>query len=228
MKPLTDIGEMRLSESIEGGKDYFFKPSFEAMASIGTPEEIVSTFSLVHGAGVQELIEKVSLLPSSIPQHMLNALFHMPGEKILTASMQVLRCCYKGHDDLTPLIGEWKGWSNCVVYRPGALPKEDIIVLAQHLMQHGVVGKAKIRKLQRHENNEYSTEFKAIDYIMAARNHFGMSRDDAASLSMTEFTMLLAAKYPDQKGFTSEEYESVADDFLARQAHKRALAAQQQ
>ena len=227
MKPLTDIGEMRLSEAREDGKDYFFKPSFEAMAAVGTPEEIVSTFSTIHGADIQKIIERVSSLPAALPQHMLNALFQMPGEKILTASMRVLRCCYKGHDDLTPLIGEWKGWSNCVVYRPGALPKEDIIVLAQHLMQHGVVGKAKIRKLQRHETNEYSTEFKAIDYIIAARNHFGMNRDDAADLTMTEFTLLLAAKYPDQKGFTKEEYDSVADDFLAQQARRRAMATQQ-
>lgn len=222
MNPLTDIGEMRLSEAREGGRDYFFKPSFEAMSAIGTPEEIVSTFSLIHGAGIQEVIDRVSRLPNALPKHMLNALFQMPGEKILTASMDVLRCCYRGSDELTSLIGEWKGWSNCVVYRPGALKKEDIIVLAQQLMQHGVVGKAKIRKLQRHETNEYSTDFKAIDYIIAARNHFGMSRDDAANLTMTEFTLLLAAKYPDQKGFTKEEYDSVADDFLAQQAKKRA------
>ena len=39
---------------------------------------------------------------------------------------------------------------------------------------------------------------------------------------MTEFTQLLAAKYPDQKGFTREEYDSVADDFLAKQAARRA------
>lgn len=227
MNPLTDIGEMRLSEAREGGKDYFFKPSFEAMSAIGEPEEIVSTFSLIHGAEVQEIIGRLSRLPAPLPQQMLDSLFHMPTEKILTASMHVMRCCYRGGDDLTPLIGEWKGWSNCVVYRPGALPKEDIIVLAQHLMQHGVVGKAKIRKLQRHETNEYSTEFKAIDYIIAARNHFGMSRDDAANLTMTEFTLLLAAKYPDQKGFTKDEYDSIADDFLAQQAHRRAMSAQQ-
>jgi hypothetical protein len=31
------------------------------------------------------------------------------------------------------------------------MPKNDIIVLAQHLMQHGIIGKAKVRQLQRHE-----------------------------------------------------------------------------
>jgi hypothetical protein len=38
---------------------------------------------------------------------------------------------------------------------------------------------------------------------------------------MTEFQMLLAAKYPDQKGFTREEYDSIADEYLAKQAVRR-------
>ena len=31
-----------------------------------------------------------------------------------------------------------------------------------------------------------------------------------------EFQMMISAKYPDQKGFTAEEYEAVADDYLAK------------
>jgi hypothetical protein len=222
MTPLTSVGEMRLSEAREGGNDYFFKPSFESMATIGNPSEIVSTFSLIHGAGVQPLLNLISQTQFTLPQHMMNALFRHPGEEILTASMHVLQSCYKGSDDLTPLIGEWKGWSNCVVYRPGALMKDDIILLAQHLMQHGIIGKAKVRRLQRNENNEYSNEFNAIDYIIAARNHFGMNRDDAANLTMTEFTLLLAAKYPEQRGLTRDEYNAVAEAHLAKQAARRA------
>ncbi|KUQ43263.1 hypothetical protein AWI16_14940 [Enterobacter ludwigii] len=65
-----------------------------------------------------------------------------------------------------------------------------------------------------------------LGYISAARNHFGMSRAEASQLTMTEFQMLLAAKYPDQKGFTREEYDSIADDYLAKQAARRAKAKQ--
>jgi hypothetical protein len=71
-------------------------------------------------------------------------------------------------------------------------------------MQHGVIGKAKVRRLQRHESGETTSEFRAFDYISAARSHFGMGRDEAAALTMTEFQLLLAAKYPDQKGFTEK------------------------
>lgn len=51
-----------------------------------------------------------------------------------------------------------------------------------------------------------------------------MSRDDASNLTMTEFALLIAAKYPEQKGLTQEEYADVSDDFLARQAARRAAA----
>lgn len=134
--------------------------------------------------------------------------------------MLVLQACCE--EDLTPIIGEWKGWRHCVVYRPGQMPKNDIIVLAQHLMQHGVVGKAKVRQLQRHETGERTSEFRALDYIVAAQTHFRMSEEEAARLTMTKFQMLLAAKYPDQKGFTREEYETIADQYLAKQAARRA------
>jgi hypothetical protein len=73
-----------------------------------------------------------------------------------------------------------------------------MVIVAQNLMMHGIIGKAKVRKLQRHETNETTAEFRAADYIMAARNHFGISREEAENLTMTEF--LANAKYPNQKG----------------------------
>ncbi|WP_455549563.1 DUF6246 family protein [Dryocola clanedunensis] len=222
MTPLTDIGEMRLSEAEEGGADYFFKASFDAMTAIGSPSEIVNIFSLIHGAEIQKVIDKVSQVPFALPPHMLEALFRRPSDNLLTAAMHVMRCCYKGDCDLSSLIGEWKGWQDCVEYWPGELASEDIIILAQQLMQHGVIGKAKVRRLQRNETSEYSNEFNVIDYIIAARNHFGMSRDDAANLTMTEFTLLLAAKYPEQKGLTKDEYDAVAEAHIAKQAARRA------
>ena len=42
MTALTDIGELSISDSREGGKDYLLRPSFEAMTRIGSPEEIFS------------------------------------------------------------------------------------------------------------------------------------------------------------------------------------------
>lgn len=219
MTALIDIGELSVSDSRDGGQDYLLRPSFEAMTRIGTPAEIVRAYATIHGSDVAKLLEACADTLRRIPDW-LSPSFNRSAEKVLSTCMHVLQACCE--DDMTPMIGEWKGWRHCVVYRPGQMPKNDIIVLAQHLMQHGVVGKAKVRHLQRHETGERTTEFKAFDYISAARSHFGMSRSEASQLTMTEFQMLLAAKYPDQKGFTREEYDAIADDFLAKQAARRA------
>ena len=223
MTALTDIGEISISDSREGGKDYLLRPSFEAMTRIGTPEEIVQAYATIHGSDVAQLIEVCAGTLGRFPAW-LSPSFNRAAEKLFFASWQVLQACCE--DDLTPMIGEWKAWSKCVVYRPGQIPKNDIIVLAQHLMQHGVVGKAKVRQLQRHETGEKTTEFRELDYIVAAQTHFRMSEAEAVRLTMTKFQMLLAAKYPDQKGFTREEYDSIADDYLAKQAARRAKAKQ--
>lgn len=221
MTPLIDLGEVVISDSRAGGKDYLLRPSFEAMNRIGTPAEIVQVYATIHGEEVSRLIDVCSAVPGKA-QEWLSPSFNRATERLLSTCMHVLQAC--SEDDLAPVIGEWKGWSRYVVYRPGEMPKKDIMILAQSLMQHGIVGKAKVRKLQRHENGETTNEFRAVDYIVAAQTHFSISEEEASRLTMTKFQMLLAAKYPDQKGFTREEYDSVADDFLARQAARRAAA----
>ncbi len=223
MTALIDIGEVVISDSRSGGKDYLLRPSFEAMNRIGTPAEIVQVYATIHGEEVSRLIDACTAVQGGA-QEWLSPSFNRVTERLLSTCMHVLQAC--SEEDLAPVIGEWKGWSRYVVYRPGEMPKSDIIILAQSLMQHGIVGKAKVRKLQRHESGETTNEFRAVDYIVAAQTHFAISEEEASRLTMTKFQMLLAAKYPDQKGFTREEYDSVADDFLARQAARRSAVNQ--
>lgn len=214
-----EIGEVAISDSAEGGKDYLLRPSFEAMMSIGSPEEIVQVYAIIHGSEFSKIISDCSDVMGKVPEW-LSPVMRRSSDRMLFASMHVLQACCS--EDLAPMIGEWEGWSRYVVYRPGSMSKNDIIVIAQHLMQHGISGKAKIRRLQRHESNETTTGFQAFEYISAARVHFGMPRAEASQLTMTEFQLLLASKYPDQKGFTREEYDTIADQYLAKQAARRA------
>lgn len=218
---LVEIGEYCISDCSEGGKDYLLRPSFEAMTRIGSPQEIVSVYASIHGSEVAQIIELCSGTLGRFPEW-LSPHMRRIADRLLANSMQILQACCD--EDLTPIIGEWKGWSKYVVYRPGLMPKNDIIVIAQSLMQHGVIGKAKVRKLQRHENSSRTSEFNAIDYISAARTHFGMGKDDAARLTMTEFQLLISQKYPEQKGFTKEEYDDKADEFFARRERRKAKA----
>ncbi|WP_145512511.1 DUF6246 family protein [Yersinia kristensenii] len=241
MTPLKEIGEALISDD---KRDYFFRPSFVNMAKIGEPKEIVETFAELHDSSDAELVSR-ELIRISTQNQWLRAIYSVEtGEEdnpywliqylmsdirskgIVMSAMNVLQaCCDK---DLKPIIGELrpsKRGKKAFTYLAGSMPLSDMIVIARSLITHGIIGKAKVRKLQRHESNSYVNEFSAFEYISAARNHFNMPRAEAEQLSMTEFQLLLNAKYPDQKGFTKEEYDSVADDYFARKQAKLAKAA---
>lgn len=221
MTPLKEIGECLISH---GETDYFFRPSFINMASIGSPEEIVEIFHDLHKDELTPLIDLAVNTYGSLPDWLLKYAFRPQASKpAVYAAMSVLVACCK--EDVSPLIGELvpaKTGKRAFLYRPGALPVNDMVVIARSLIEHGIIGKAKVRRLQRHESGQGTTEFNAFEYISAARTHLGMSREEAEQLTMTEFQQLLAAKFPEQKGFTKEEYDAVQDGFLERQARRRA------
>lgn len=219
MTPMTEIGEMVISDS---DRDYFFRPSFANMTRIGSPAAIVERFAELHTSDAPRLLESAIEAYGSVPGWLL-AHINTPSfsSDAIFAGMIVLQACCD--DDISALVGELrpsKRGKRAFVFRRGSMPTSDIIVLAQALITHGIIGKAKVRKLQRHESNSYVNEFNAFEYISAARNHFNMPRAEAEQLTMTEFQQLLAAKYPEQKGYTREEYDNAADDYFARRARK--------
>ncbi|WP_199639643.1 DUF6246 family protein [Serratia sp. PAMC26656] len=220
MIPLTDLGEMVISDAY---REYFFRPSFANMTRIGSPAEIVERFADLHTSDAPRLLEAALEAYGEIPGWLLahiNALSF--SSDAIFAGMTVMQACCD--DDISALVGELrpsKRGKRAFVFRQGKLPPSDIIILGQALITHGIIGKAKVRKLQRYESNSYVNEFKAFEYIIAARNHFNMPRSEAEQLTMTDFQQLLAAKYPEQKGYTREEYDSAADDYFAKRARRR-------
>ncbi|HCM9181473.1 TPA: hypothetical protein N5O17_004057 [Enterobacter kobei] len=225
MIPLKEIGEFLIAA---GEKEYFFRPSFINMTRIGEPKDIVTAFYDLHHDEVSDLIRSAinayGLVPEWLIQHIRTTSY---GKKAIMAAMTVLSSCCD--TDVTPLIGELriaKTKGKPFKLRRGVMDEFDMVVIAQALITHGIIGKARIRKPQRHENTSTTSEFNAFEYISAARNHFGMSRDEAEQLTMTEFQHLIAAKYPDQKGFTREEYDSITEDYLAKKARRMSMAQQ--
>lgn len=83
---LPEIGEIGISDSREGGADYLLRPSFEAMSRLGTPDEIVQTFAILHGSEATDLITK---LGGNIPLW-LSSTVHRISDRVLTAAMRVL------------------------------------------------------------------------------------------------------------------------------------------
>jgi len=221
MTPYKEIGECLITA---GEDEYFFRPSFSAMSRIGEPQEIVQTFADLHHDELTPLIERATdaygHVPAWLIEHIRSCSY---GKRALMGAMTVMQACCE--DDLSALIGEFRparAKGRPFKRRMGLMGDFVLLLIAQSLITHGIIGKAKVRQLQRHETGKATTEFNAFDYVSAARNHFSMTRSEAEQLTMTEFQHMLAAKYPDQKGFTREEYDQVADDYLARKASRLA------
>jgi len=109
--------------------------------------------------------------------------------------------CLCDQEDPTQAVG----WRDGEGPHPGLIPVADQIIIARHLMQHGIVGKASPGK----GGGEYSPRFDASEYISAARVHLGLSSADAEALSMTEFQTMLEMKFPQAKPkevATDDEY----------------------
>ena len=222
MTPITSIGEFVLSV---GSSDYLLKPSFEHISLIGTPSEIVQCYATLNGLGVDyDCIQSITDFASSLQKYPANPIFGQAmssgiytKDMTRAAALVVMCCCY---DDCADLTGEYVDVDGRVEFRHGRLPDLEMIHLARSLMEHGIIGKVKMRKLQKNEGkNEYTKEFHCAEYISAARVHFSMSRQEAGDLTMTEFMELMKIKFPDAaKGFTREEYDNLMDDYDKRRA----------
>lgn len=224
MTPVKEIGECLITL---GETDYFFRPSFIAMVKIGDPVEIVQTFYDLHNDEVSKLLQRGIDAFGSVPQWLTDYINRPEmAKKAVMAAISVLdACCDRDITELTGEIIPGRSGRWTFVYRKGAMAPFEMVLIAQALITHGIIGKAKIRRLQKHETGQVTTEFRAFDYVSAARHHFGMPRVEAEQLTMTEFQLMLAAKYPDQKGYTREEYDTAADEFFERRKRRRAKAA---
>ncbi|WPS01938.1 DUF6246 family protein [Klebsiella aerogenes] len=230
MTPIKEFGECLITS---GDKEYFFRPSLLAMTRIGEPAEIVQTFydlcndeatPLIQQAAQVYIRDEYSRLPDCVLKYIQSGL--LSRKAVMAAHAVLTACC---DDDIGELVG-WmkpgKSRKRGFMWRPGTMPAPEMIIVAQNLMMHGIIGKAKVRKLQRHETSDTTNEFRASEYIVAARNHFGISKEEAWQLTMTEFQLMLIAKYPEQKGYTREEYDHAADDYFARRKRRQSKSHQ--
>lgn len=220
--PLTEIGEMRISLS---GRSFFFKPSFRAMNEIGTPKEIVEVYARLNGIDYVAPLQHVEYLPFGAQMQVMKTISKpVYGRHVLSAAYIVMQSCCE--DDISVLIGGWKPTPRGVRYVPGIMPVSDIIIISRNLMQHGIIGKSPLKVPERLEEQSKKTtnEFHASQYIISARTHFDMTRDEAENLSMTEFQMMIKNKYPEPKGLTKEERAAEYDQAKADRERMKALA----
>jgi hypothetical protein len=123
--------------------------------------------------------------------------------------------CLCDQEDPTPLIG----WRDDAGWHAGEMPQAEQIIIARHLMQHGICGKARPESSAGAAAGQFSDRFEAAEYIAAARVHLGLSSADAEALSMTEFQTMLAMKFPDNRPGGAK-----ARDVPSREQYEAAMA----
>lgn len=189
---LVECGFVRAQAS--DGSEWTFTPSFSRIADLGPPHEIVRLYCDLHD----------------------------PARAAATATY-VLACLCDQEDPL-PLIGGWEidpqNPEADPLVIPAAMPVAEQIIVARHLMQHGIAGKCKPNSPSA-PPGKFSDQFKAAEYVAAARVHLGLSSADAGGLSMTEFQDMLAMKYPDAQQIERDvpsrtEYEAAMRRIMER------------
>lgn len=147
-----------------------------AVASEGAEFTFTPSFARIAGLGS--------------PQEIVQLYAGLHGPRAAQDAAYVLACLCN-QDDPTPLVG----WTDEQGAHAGLMPADEQIIIARHLLQHGIVGKARPGK----GDGKYSDGFNAYEYIAAACVHLGLSRADAEGLSMTEFQTMFEMKFPDAK-----------------------------
>ncbi|KAF2282468.1 hypothetical protein GH714_044074 [Hevea brasiliensis] len=177
---LTEIGEMIIGCN---DKQWFLKPSLRAMINIGSPQDIVHTYAVLNGLDVRNAIERcMNVFGGVVPVYVAKAINTKHYQRsILSAAQVVMQSCCD--EDLTLMVGGWKNGKRGMVYVPGRMPVGDIVRLASHLMEHGIIGKSPLKQPQRHaEVGKTTQEFHAVEYISSARGIYYEVGADVADL----------------------------------------------
>lgn len=158
-----------LRAQVSDGREWTFTPSLARISALGSPTEIVELYGALHG-------------PLAV-----------------RAAMYVLASLCDQDDpfDLIGYVG-LVGDGPELERLPGLMPAAEMVVAAQHLMRHGIVGKAKPDG-QGRAQGKYSDHFDASEFVSLARAHLGLSSADAEALSMTELQQMLEMKFPQQQ-----------------------------
>lgn len=219
MRPiLTAIGEVGIHA---GGRTYMLRPSLFAMSRLGSPEEIVETYTHIMGG---------AKLPPPLNAEQVAAWPGRLARVQFSAALAVLHAC--AEDDLSEarLVG---GINERGDYTGGAVPPRDIVVLAQSLMRHGVNGDQEPGGDDEYpeERGEYSARFDPREHAAAAMAHLGATEAEAWAMTMTSLVGGLKSKYPvrrvDSKGKpvppkpSLKQYDQAAE-WLAEINRKRA------
>lgn len=198
-----------------GEREYLFRPSLRAIASLGNPREIISDYLM-------------KLQEQPLERFSDNPWIRFEQEKIwqsrlyglVQAAIRVMHACYVGNDDadwrLTGYYDERRGKNRWVM---GLMPPKNLHVIGTRLLINGVVGDPKPRK---GDKSGPAREFNPAEYVALAQAHLGMSGKDAWDMTMIELQRALDAKFPpDDKANSGQPTVDEAEAMFAHVARIR-------
>lgn len=168
MGAILSIGQQAI---IYSGESYTFTPSFQHIASVGEPEQIVDYYNYLTSDNADTV-----------------ALCSMAYDVMSACADQKLP---KGL--LWETANSWDG--ERVVMVKGKVDLSAQILMAVDLLYMGIIGKQ--FKLKERGDKRALIEFDPSSFVSAAVVHLGMQPEQAWSLTITEFNTFLKDKYPD-------------------------------
>lgn len=156
--------------AIEHGDDvYSVSPSFVNIAKIGKPSDIIRKAADVFQ--YEDDLIKAHLSAMDICEACGVPRFLMGGVNI-------------------------SGWTGKAVIRPGEMEPRMVIVVAMHLIKHGITGVASsfVSSKKSPASSGFVSEFDPSEYIVIAKEFLDLTLEEAESLTMTKFLRLSGAK----------------------------------
>lgn len=168
------------------------RPSLLAMSKLGTPTGIVSTLSVVFGEGLD-----------CSPGAMRLRGWKLAHQNQLRAALEVWQACAPDGVDLDWITGWFSirgGW------HMGKSDPADVILIAQSLLRHGVLGDPEPRDESEPERDEdFSPGFDCRRNAALAMGHLSLSEEQAWHMTMTGLRVALEAKYPKPAASAAEQ-----------------------
>lgn len=153
------------------GREFVFRPSFRALDNL---HQCVSVFELWYSVQRGDI----------------------------HAARIVMDACYVGDDaeGLNELVGFTSGVSGIAIDRSGAIPGDELCVLAFALLRNGLQGREGVKTSGEKRERMEAPGFNALEYVWAAvdKDRLGLSWDEAWNLTMHEFMSGMMVKFPDK------------------------------
>lgn len=165
------IGEMGIHD---GQHEILLRPSFYALSQLDDIDDLIAQCFIA-----------LAKVENGLP----------PSQYDLCSCAAVLMAC--GMPDNRPdLTGEIVQGKKGMRWKVGKIPTDNLVVLANALISAGVIGdKTRARKAKA----KSSAKFDPAEFVAVAVAHLGLQPESAWQLTMTEFQLLMDAKYPPKK-----------------------------